>query len=332
MKPQTFFAGLALAAILILAAITLGDRHPGEVSSGELLMPPLNERLNDITRIRIQGDSDQTVTLVREQERWMVGERGYPADVADIRELLINLSEASTLEEKTSNPTLYERLGVQDHGTGETANKQILIWAGDEQLVGILLGKNAGQPRGTYVRLVGGDTSALADRVLVASADVTQWLETDLINVPPEDIVSVQAMPVDGEPYSLSRSAEAGDLTLDGLDASESEKGASVARVGRVLQNLRLEDVLPADAETPADGWSKLLFTLDDGSTITLQTAEAGDDKLLRMDIQPADDADSDLVAAAGRTAGRSFVIQGYKFNDASQARDDLIQADDTAG
>lgn len=329
MKSQTFFAGLALAAILVLAAVALGDRHPGEVNDGQPLLPTLAEQLNDVSRIRIQGDADQTVTLVREQERWRVGERDYPADIGNIRELLISLSEASTLEEKTSNPTLYERLGVQDHGTGETANKQILIWAGDQQLAGILLGKNASQPRGTYVRLVGGDTSALADRVLVASADITQWLDKSLINVAPGDIEAVQATPADGTPYSLRRDGE--DLGLEDLTDDEAEKAATVARVGRVLQNLRLEDVLANDAEenaqVPADGWSQQVFTLGDGSTVTVHTAEAGDDRLLRLDVAAADEADSELTRAAQRTSGRIFTIQGYKFNDTSLSRDDLVES-----
>ena len=104
-----------------------------------------------------------------------------------------------------------------------------------------------------------------------------------------------------------------------------------MARVGRVLQNLRLEDVLANDAEenaqVPADGWSQQVFTLGDGSTVTVQTAEAGDDRLLRLDIAAADEADSELTRAAQRTSGRIFTIQGYKFNDTSLSRDDLVES-----
>lgn len=329
MKKPTFLGGLALAALLVFTAVILNDRHPGAVDNGTLLLPQLGDALNDVSRVRIQGQADDQVTLQRVEAGWQVGERSYPADVGKIRELLINLSEATVLEEKTRNPALYERLGVQDYGTGETDNKQILIWAGDDQIAGLVLGKTASQPRGSYVRLIAGEASALADRVLVASADPTQWLAKALINVSPDDVTRVDVAPAESPDYSLRR--EDDSWSLDALSDGEQAKGANLARVGRVLQNLRLEDVLPPDATLPTAGWTQARYALADGSVVTVEAVEQDGRKLARLTIEAGDDADEALRKAAERVAGRVFEIQGYKFNDVTLKRELLIETDDAA-
>lgn len=342
MKAQTFFAGLALAVVLIVAAVVLNDRDPGSVETGAPLIPDLSERINDVTRIRIQGPDGAASTLLRDDSRWQVAERRYPADLGKIRELLISLAEAEVLERKTSNPTLYERLGVQNFGSGETDNKQILLWAGDEQLTGLLLGKTAQQPRGSYVRLVSGDSAALADRVIVATADSTQWLDTQLLNIQPDAIAKIVVTPADGDVYTIARTSgddgDAGSLALQDVPDGRQTKGASVARVTRVLQNLRLEDVLTDDAALPDDGWTRLSFTTTAGSTISVRVHD-GEEELLQIsaetvaDDDPAADA---LNALRSYAADQTFVVQTYKLRDATLARDDLLQpladSEDSAG
>ena len=65
MKKPTFLGGLALAALLVFTAVILNDRHPGAVDNGTLLLPQLGDALNDISRVRIQGQADDQVTLQR---------------------------------------------------------------------------------------------------------------------------------------------------------------------------------------------------------------------------------------------------------------------------
>ena len=47
--------------------------------------------------------------------QWTVAERAnYPADVSKLRKLLLALSDAKIVEEKTSNPASYAIIGVED--------------------------------------------------------------------------------------------------------------------------------------------------------------------------------------------------------------------------
>ena len=65
----------------------------------------------DVGRFTYYFDWTQTV----DKETWTVAERdNYPADTGRLRKLLLELAEARLLEEKTSNPELYDRLKVED--------------------------------------------------------------------------------------------------------------------------------------------------------------------------------------------------------------------------
>ncbi len=55
------------------------------------------------------------MTLHETDGRWTVAERAdYPADVAKLRKLLLALSDAKIVEEKTSDPASFPVIGVED--------------------------------------------------------------------------------------------------------------------------------------------------------------------------------------------------------------------------
>ena len=315
---------MTLGMLMIVIALVTRTGPNTALKDEQAMWPDLTAQLNTVDTIEIRGDADQTVTLIRADGTWLVEQRDYPAKVGDIRELLISLSEATILEDKTSNPDLYARLGVQPHGEGDTANQLIRLQAGDTELGALILGNTASQPRGSYVRLSDAETSGLADRVLVASADISQWLEPVVINLAPDAIQTVQVRTGDGEAYVIAREADNGTLSLVDIPDGRTAKGANVARVPRVLQNLRLEDVLPADAELPTQGWTKLQFDTTAGERITVEVIEHDERKLMR--IQVAATEDSTLTVPA-QLDGRAFTVQGYKFNDATLGLDLLTEA-----
>ena len=109
---------MLLAALVVLVALAVAvsvSQRPSDVS-GQLLLPDLKARLNDIDKIVVRTGGNKTIaTLARQKDGWVLVERGsYPADVGKIRKDLIALAEAKVLEEKTSNPEFYNQLGVDD--------------------------------------------------------------------------------------------------------------------------------------------------------------------------------------------------------------------------
>lgn len=331
-----------IVAALVVAAVAL-NRDSNTVDEQALLLPDLANQLNDVTRMRIQNGGS-TVTLVRSDNTWQVGERDYPAKLGQVRQTLISLAEATVFEAKTSNPSLYERLGVQDFGTGDGENTQVLLWAGETQISGLLVGEHATQPSGTYVRVVGQPQSALVTPRLNLSTKVTAWLEPALTNIKPADIVRIEAEPLGSAAYVIARDGDG--LVLQDPPADRAPKPASVARVTRVLQNLRLDDLLPAGESVAVDAWNRAVFTTTDGLRVALELADDGERKLLKLKagtapIVEAADTDDDGAASEGgalppadraealnaKADGRVFVIQGYKFNDATLKLEQLLEA-----
>ena len=61
----------------------------------------------------------RSLRLTRDDETWRLAEKaGHRANVPKVRELLLKLSRAKLLEEKTSNPEYYKRLGVDEYRFG----------------------------------------------------------------------------------------------------------------------------------------------------------------------------------------------------------------------
>ncbi len=102
MKSQTFFAGLALAAILVLAAVALGDRHPGEVNDGQPLLLTLAEPADgragrhvvsqDLTQEELAtmiGATRQAVSVAldRFEKGAMIERRGCRIAITDMAQL-----------------------------------------------------------------------------------------------------------------------------------------------------------------------------------------------------------------------------------------------------
>ena len=97
----------------------------------------------------------------------------------------------------------------------------------------------------------------------------------------------------------------------------------------RVLQNLRLDDVLPKGESPNVDAWNRLVLTTTDGLRIALELADDGERKLmtLKAGTAPLVEAGERAAALNAKAEGRVFVIQGYKYNDATLNRNFLLEA-----
>lgn len=81
---------------------------------GAKVLPDL--KAADATEIRLK-DAKSEVTLVSKNGSWSVKERGgYPADVAEISELLAKLVEARVVQSDPVGESLYPRLSLADPG------------------------------------------------------------------------------------------------------------------------------------------------------------------------------------------------------------------------
>ncbi|MBV8910868.1 MAG: hypothetical protein JOZ89_08915, partial [Gammaproteobacteria bacterium] len=107
---------LSAAIVLVVFAIWLSSHRHLERSivAGELVLPGLEHSVNAVTSVRLRKANDVHTTLERGGDAWSVAERGWPADLAKVRKLLLNLGALNIVEEKTRMPARYPDLGVED--------------------------------------------------------------------------------------------------------------------------------------------------------------------------------------------------------------------------
>jgi hypothetical protein len=287
MKSRTLIA-LTVAALLAgAAALWLGQTsRPASLADGDYLYPGFAGQINQVNRIRLlAGNEAEDVTLERHDNGWSVQQKfGYAADAGAIRNLLLKLAEARVVEAKTSNPELYTRLGVEDIGAG-SGNGVLLEIDGSTPPRNLIVGDvetRAGS--GTYVRDPNEAGSYLISEELRPAHKAEKWLDSELLNISPDLIRSVTILHADGESVRL--------LGLDGhLALAMIPEGralsspAATSPIGRSLENLRLQDVVPAAEFDGGEALAVITYHLTDGRLVTVDAWQIGDDRYIALEL-----------------------------------------------
>jgi len=259
-------AGVALAG----AGVWLVSRHgadSGAEPEGQVL-PLKPADLNAVTRLQVfKGDGSRT-TLVRDATHWMVSQRNYPADTGQVRKLLLDLSNLKVEEQKTADPALYPKLGVEEPRGAQATSTGVQIDVNGKTL-GLIVGKTSGTSS-VYVRITGQAQSLLANPQLAPDADPRHWLDRTIVDIAPEQVTEVDLEPQDGPGYSIKRSAAgaAPDYRVSPLPKGRelADPSAPASQAG-ALAGLQLDDVRKAATHTAA---SHARFHTGDGLTLTL--------------------------------------------------------------
>lgn len=266
---------VALVVALVLLLLVLDTADDGDTGPPERpLLAGFEAHANDARRIRVLRHEAEGMTLRREGDAWVVSARdAYPADIATLRQLIVALAEASIVEDKTSDPDLYERLAVDDPEDGGSGTKVEV--SGEGFSYSVILGDRA-QGDFRYARIPGEAASHLIDRNPDVPENVKDWLVSGILDLAADRIRSVAITHADGETIVVNKDAE--DLTdFTVLDVPEGRE-LSYATVGNgiagALANLELDDVRTA-AESTAD--TQLRFETWDGLELTAEVSAEDD-------------------------------------------------------
>ena len=246
-----------VAAVALVIAIWVGNsRTPkNEVAGVEPAVPGLEAGLNEVDRVRIVGAGDATIaTLERGEGGWIVVEKGYAADVAKVRELLLKLSNAKLVEPKTTVEASYPKLGVEDVSAKEAKGVRLEI-EGLAQPAKLLVGNyNARAGDGTFVRRAGEPQSWLASGNLTVDKEAANWLDRDLLDVSSSRIAEVR-ITSGGKTLRVFKS----ESSAPNYQVADVPKGRELSSefvangLASVLAGLRFDDVLKADTVEPGD-------------------------------------------------------------------------------
>jgi hypothetical protein len=336
---------LIVAAVLVIsiALMVSTRRNTSQQSHDALLFPNLAGEVSTVTSLDVRkGSTTPSVSLHKKGDQWTVAQRAdYPADVSKLRKLLLSLSDAKIVEEKTSDPANYAVIGVDDPGKANASGAQVDFTVKDGSR-SLIVGKPSGES--SFVRRSSEKTSYLVAPSIYVEPEPRLWIDTKLIDIPADSIDRIEYKPVGGTPYSVHRVAppapapaaatpaasaatapappapppQPPQYVLEGAPSGRKPADSpTLAPSPSVFGNVTADDVAAA-ADIDFSKPVTTLLTMKDGGTITLTGTVIGDKHWIEINA-PKD------AALTGRVSGRAFQVAGYRYDGLFRPLEQLL-------
>ena len=322
---------LAIAGVVVIGlGWQFGTRtQPAEqttVAAGTLVFPDLAPKLQQAARVEITH-AGQTLVITKGAEKWGLADRGgFPVQQDKLRELLTGLTELRLTEPRTSDPTQFSKLGIEDPQPA-TANSNLLrvLDKDGKAIVELIVGHRRVRTQGNlpediYVRRPGDNQSWLAEGRLPVDADPQLWFDRDIANI---DHSKIAAVTVHRGDAVLEFGRDADKLVLKSPTDHPKLDDYKVEDVGRALETLTLTDVKPA-AQEPGDKLGTSDITTTDGMKITVTVFKAGKDIWAQFAATAEGDAKKAADAMQARVNGWAYQVGSWKEQAFVPALDDL--------
>jgi hypothetical protein len=298
----------ALAVILGALYLNSNRNPPPPDARGLLLLPTLAGELDFVTALTVRkGGTAPVVTVHKVARQWAVAERAdYPADVVKLRKLLLALSDAKIVEEKTSSPANFSIIGVEDPTQPGAMSAQVTVAARDGEH-SVIVGKPSDP--GYFARRAGENQSYLVEPPISLETEPRYWIDSRLIDVPTKSIQSVEIKPAAGAGYVIHRlkPGEEG-FGLDGTPAARKAVDASaLAPSTTLLSGLNVEDVAAADGMDFGNA-TQAIITMTAGDVITLIGMPIAGKHWIKV-------TSSKDVALAAKAKDRAFEVASYRYD-----------------
>jgi hypothetical protein len=333
MMSQRRVAVLFVAAVVVIAGalwLSYLQRHPGrDTVAGQPVLDGLKPALNEVTEIRLAKGDGTHATLQKRASDWAVAEREYVADSGKVRKLLLDLGELAVVEEKTSDPANYARIGVEDVNSPKAAGTRVEAITA-KKVYTLIVGK-PGDSKSAYVRVAGAPKSLQASPQIAPDADPKRWLDHAILDIAEGRIKEVAVTPASGPAYSVTREKkEQSDFTVmnipKGRELSSPGSGNTVAGD---LASFTLDDVrhAPAAGDANAKAAGSATFRTFDGLELQVDGFKDGDRHYVALTPRSiAKETATEAETLAGRLKGWQFEVQGYKYDSLFRPLEDLLK------
>jgi Domain of unknown function (DUF4340) len=322
--------GLLIASLVIAAvAFWLGSQRQRSdlVAAGQPVLDGLKGSVNEVTELRIAKGDGTRVTLRKLPNSWTVVEREYLADSGKIRKLLIDLGALEVVEEKTSDPASYDRIGVEDVKSAKATGTQIEAVT-PKKVYSLIAGRSSGG-KATYVRVPGTPKSLLASPQVTVDANPKQWVDRTMLDVAETRMKEVAITPVSGPAYTISREKkEQTDYTVSNVPKGRELSSPAVGNaVPGELVSFMLDDVRKAPAEAAAAKQPTATFRTFDGLEVQLSGQKDGERHYIAITPRStAKETATEAQTIEARVKGWQYEIPGYKYDVLFKPMDEMLK------
>jgi len=285
------------------------------------MLPGLREQINDVTGLVIRNSDNQVVSIRLNNGQWQLEEKaGYPADGGKLRSALLILADAKILEEKTSRPEMYSRLGVEDPGTPGAQNLALTIELGEARR-GLIVGKSA-MGNSHYVRRTGEPAGLLVNQSLVMNADAMNWLQTGILDIGAEQISRVDIKHAAGDVLAIASADDSSDnFIIENLPVGREPITEYAANgIASSLARLSFSDVRRKQ-DTKSAEFTSVTFSTREGLLVTL-SLEPGSPIWTSFSFTQAMPGDN--AVASEQASDYSAQLQDWEFALPGQRADQM--------
>ena len=273
---------IVLTVIVVIAAVLVSQHRAPRTSTEKIaLFPALAERINEVSELRVR-DGQTTLTVRRVSGNWRVAEAdNYPALLGKVKQTVLAVSGLRVIAEKTDNPDLYERLGVEDPDSKGATSRLLTLSDAGGQLAELVVGstrhsKSALGAPGLYVRIPAQRQALLVEGRLAVSAEPSDWIKRDIINIEADRVNSVRLRPAAGTEVLLNREKPADGLVLQNLpEGREQASEYLVGRMATMLENIFVEGVKKAGNIDFSSPGAVIEVTTFDGLAARVEVAKS---------------------------------------------------------
>jgi len=363
MKTNRLIALFVITVIVVAGAIvTTHWQTPTKSKQKAVLFPDFKTNINNVNEISIQ-QGQKSLTVINEGGNWKIREAdGYPALFSKVKQTVLAVSGMEVISQKTENPALYPKLGVEDPGSADAKSSLLTLNdAGGNPLVSLIVGNPrlspaASDSHGVYVRLPDKQQALLVESDLQASVSVADWIDRDLINISPDRISGIHIVHGDDQDVSYGREKDNKNLVLENIPKGKQPRSDYIQkRMQGILEDVRIDGVMAdtkikfpdtavATTVQTTDGLTAVIYstTLDDKhyAKITFQynapakaeqeptdiKSTAGDKDKAKADTSKIDDVAKEVAELSAKTAGWVYQLPAYKFDTFTRKLDDLVE------
>jgi hypothetical protein len=331
MRTRTLAALVVVGALAVAGGWYFGTAEtPSEqqsINGGKLMFPGLAPQLQQAAKIEVMHQG-KTMVIATHGDSWgLVDRGGYPVQAAKLRGMLTALTELRLVEPRTTDPSEFARLGLEDpSGKDATSSLLRVLDASGKPLVAVIVGHRRVRTQGNvpeqvFVRRPDDNQTWLAEGSLEVSADPQLWLDRDIMNIDHARVASVAVtrgdatleFALDGQKLVLK--APADHAKLDDYKVDDIDRG---------LELLTFQDV-QTDKDPVGDKIGQTVFTMSDGMTVTATVFQGGKDIWVRFAAAGTDKTKDEADKLNTRLAGWTYQLGAWKQKALVPALDDLL-------
>lgn len=345
--------------VVVVAVVTTHRQSPTTVTQKTALFPDFKTVINKVNKITVKQEKD-TLTVVNDGGKWKISEAdGYPALFSKVKQTAMAISDMQIISQKTSDPALYSKLGVEDPASANAKSSLLTLSdASGKALVTLIVGKNRFSPaasgsHGLYVRLPDKKQALLVESDLKASAKVADWIDQNLMDISPDRISEIHIAHGGDQDVTYKLDQDRKDLFLQNIPKGKQARTDYVKnRMKGILEDVRVDGVTAAAKIKFPDTAVAATVATTGGMTVDITSADVDDKHYAKFafhytapekpeqkaadskdgqdktgkDTGKAVDVARQVAELSAKTAGWVYQIPAYKFDTFTRKLDDLVE------